>query len=229
MTSEGFNNEGFVKRTILCYGDGNTWGFVPGTHGERFASDVRWPGVLSKLMRTDIRVLEEGLSGRTVISDDPIGSLNGLQLNGFKTFGAVLETHSPIDLVVIMLGTNDLKQCASLTPVDISEGVAVMAEYAHTSRFGPGFAATPDILVVCPPAIWEVESSYGPRFVGGREKSLELHQAFTVMSKRYSLPVIYADDFIQSDTSDGIHLSAESHSILGQEIARWILEKYGDF
>ncbi len=83
-------------------------------------------------------------------------------------------------------------------------------------------------MIICPPSIWEVESSFGLRFRDGREKSLELHEAFRQMGKRYNLPIIYADDLVQPDTSDGIHLSADSHTILGQEIARWILEKYGE-
>lgn len=221
-------NEDFVKRSILCYGDSNTWGYVPGSMMERFPSDVRWPGVLSKLLRTDIRVLEEGLCGRTAITDDPVDSATGIERNGMKTFGAILETHSPLDLVVIMLGMNDLKYCAKLPPVDIAEGVAILAEMARSPRFGPNFSESPDVLIICPPSIWEVESSFGPRFAGGREKSLELHESFRQVSRRYNLPIIYVDDLVQPDTSDGIHLSADSHTILGQEIARWILDKYGE-
>lgn len=221
-------NDGFVKRSILCYGDSNTWGCVPGSSIERFPANVRWPGALSKLLRTDIRVLEEGLCGRTAISDDPLDAVTGIERNGFKTFGAILDTHSPLDLVVIMLGTFDLKQSAKMGSFDIAEGVAALAEYARAPIFGPGFSASPDVLVICPPSIWEVDSSFGPRFANGREASMELRNAFRVMAKRYNIPVIYAEDFIQSDPADGIHLSADSHAVLGQEIARWILEKYGD-
>ena len=222
-------HENSAKRTILCYGDANTWGSVPGSARERFPVHVRWPGVISKLLRTDIRVLEEGLCGRTAITDDPIGSAFGVERNGFKTFGAILDTHSPLDLVVVMLGTNDLRHAAKLTAYDIAEGVAALAEMARSPLFGPELSNSPDILVICPPAIWEVESVFGPHFTGGREISLELRDAFRNMCGRYQLPVIYAEDFVHSDPSDGFSLSAESHAILGQEIARWILERYGDW
>lgn len=222
-------NEDFVKRTILCYGDSNTWGYVPGSLVERYHDNVRWTGVLSKLLRTDIRVLEEGLCGRTAISDDLIDSAGGIERNGFKTFGAILDTHAPIDLVIIMLGTNDLKQTCKLPAIDIAEGVANLVAMARSPMFGPGFSEPPEVLVICPTTIWEVEGTpFGPRFVGGRETSLDLHNAFSAMTTRYNIPVIYADDVVQADTSDGVHLSPESHTLLGQEIARWILEKYGD-
>lgn len=221
-------NDGYVKRSILCYGDSNTWGCVPGSAVERFPVHVRWPGIISKLLRADIRVIEEGLCGRTAITDNPVESASGIERNGFKTFGAVLDTHSPLDLVVIMLGTNDLRHASKLTAYDIAEGVAALAEMARSPLFGPELSTSPDVLVVCPPTIWEVESVFGQRFLGGRETSMELREAFRRMSRRYKLSVIYADDFVQSDPSDGLHLSAESHGILGQEIARWILEKYGD-
>ncbi len=221
-------SEGYVKRNILCYGDSNVWGHKPGPDLERFPYHVRWPGVLSKLLRTDINVIEEGLCGRTVITDNPIESAGGIERNGYKTFGAILETHSPIDMVILMLGVNELKHTAKMTAADIAEGIAVLAEFARSPIFGPGFSDSPDILVICPPAIWEVEANFGPRFKGGRETSLGFRDAFRRASQRYNFPVIYAEDFVQPDPIDGLHFSAESHTVLAQEVARWILEKYND-
>ena len=217
--------DGYVKKNILCYGDGNTWGWIPGSNGERFPSHVRWPGVLSKLLRADIRVVEEGLCGRTAISDNPVENAGAVEKNGFKTFGAYLDTHSPLDLVVIMLGTNDLRHASKLTAHDIAGGVMALAEMARSPIFGPDFATSPEVLIVCPPSIWEVEAAWGLRFLGGRETSLDLREAFRQMSKQYKLPVIFVDDFVHSDPSDGVHLSADSHAVLGQEIARWILDR----
>ena len=92
-----------MARTVLCFGDSNTWGYSP-DDGERFAPDVRWPGVLAARLGDDWRVIEEGLNGRTSAFDDPLDPI----LNG-KTFLPVcLATHAPIDVVVIMLGTNDV-------------------------------------------------------------------------------------------------------------------------
>lgn len=217
-----------AKRTILCYGDSNTWGAIPGPFRDRFPIHVRWPGALFKLLRTaGYRVVEAGLCGRTTVFDDPIEGAFGVDKNGLRMFSSVLASHSPVDVVVIMLGTNDLKRRFSATPTDIALGVGALVERARLSNYGPGLNGSPDVLVICPPAIWEVEPGYGPLFKGGREKSQSLPTAFTRMTKMLSAPILYADDFVQSDPSDGIHLSAESHGILAQEVCRWVLEWHG--
>lgn len=210
------------KKSILCYGDSNTWGYIPG-EGGRFASNVRWPGVVSKLLRTNYRITEEGLNGRTTSLDDTLSPM--IERNGLKMFGAIMASHKPVDLAVIMLGTNDLKRRFAYSAVDIAKGVELLAEVALNPEFGPD-NQPPDVLVICPPSIWEVESQFGAEFRGGREKSQELRHAFRQMSKRSDIAVMYSEDFMQSDPADGIHLSAESHGILGQEVAKWILDRY---
>ena len=211
------------KKVILCYGDSNTWGYVPSGEGARFPSHIRWPGVLSKLLRTNYRIVEEGLCGRTTCFDDPLAP--GIERNGLKMLGAVLDTHKPIDLVILFLGTNDLKKRYSAPAVDVATGVANLVARARNPLVGPtGSEAAPDVLVICPPTIWEVANSFGPTFKGGREKSYELRHYYHEMAKATGVPLLYAEDFVHADTSDGIHLSAESHGVLGQEVAKWILE-----
>ena len=97
-------------RTIMCFGDSNTYGAIPtlarvGRH--RFAPDRRWPGIMRRQLGTGWEVLEEGHPGRTTVHDDPI---EGIHKNGLKALPVCLETHMPLDLVILMLGTNDLKQ-----------------------------------------------------------------------------------------------------------------------
>ncbi len=216
------------KRTILCYGDSNTWGYVPGPVKERFPPHSRWPGVISKLLRTRYRVIEAGLCARTTVFDDPIEGAFGVNRNGLKMLGAVLASHSPVDLAIIMLGTNDLKRRFNATAADIAAGMGALVQRARSPEFGPGLASPPDVLIICPPPIWEVESVLGPFFKGGREKSQALPYEYNKMAKMLAVPMLFAEDFVHSDPSDGIHLSAESHDIFGQEVVRWILEKYGD-
>ncbi|MDR3211245.1 MAG: SGNH/GDSL hydrolase family protein [Planctomycetota bacterium] len=214
------------ERTIICYGDSNTWGFVPSSQRERFSPDVRWPGALAKLLQNNgYRVVEQGLCGRTSVLDDPIESVMGVEKNGLKLLGTILCSHSPVDLVILMLGTNDLKRRYAATPTDVAYGVGTLVQRARLPEFGPGFISPPDVWVVCPPSIWEVESEFGPIFKGGREKSQEFPKAFGEMAKAYRVPLIYAENFLHSDPSDGIHLSAESHALLAQELARRILER----
>ncbi len=217
------------KKTILCYGDSNTWGAVPGLFRERYPIHVRWPGALFKLLRTaGYRVVEEGLCGRTTVFDDPIEGAFGVQKNGMKVLGAVLASHCPLDLVIIMLGTNDLKRRFSVNAADIAAGVGALVQVARSPQFGPGLSTPPDVLVICPPAIWEVEAGFGAIFKGGREKSQYLTTAFNNMGKTLSVPVLFAEDFAHSDPSDGIHFSAETHGIIAQEVCRWILERDGN-
>ncbi len=103
-------------KTVLCYGDSNTWGSDPET-GERFAPDVRWPGVLRRSLGEGYWVIEEGLGGRTTVRDDPI---EGAHKNGRAYLRACLESHKPIDLMTIMLGTNDLKARFAASASDIA-------------------------------------------------------------------------------------------------------------
>jgi lysophospholipase L1-like esterase len=91
-------------KTILCYGDSNTWGYIPGT-GERYASHVRWPGVLQNALGNGYVIIEEGLCGRTTVWDDPIEEYR----SGKEYLIPCLKSHAPLDLVVLMLGSNDLK------------------------------------------------------------------------------------------------------------------------
>ncbi len=91
-------------KTILCYGDSNTWGYIPATAG-RYPPDVRWPGVMRKLLGEKYNVIEEGLNGRTTVWEDPYKPGR----NGLELLIPILDSHNPIDLVVVMLGTNDLK------------------------------------------------------------------------------------------------------------------------
>ena len=216
------------KRTILCYGDSNTWGAVPGLVKERFPISTRWPGAMFKLLRTDYSIIEEGLCGRTSVFDDPIEGAFGVNRNGLTLLGATLASHAPLDLVIIMLGVNDLKHRFAATSDDIAAGVGVLVEKVRSTRFGPKGDGPPEVLVVCPPTIWEVETAFGPIFKGGREKSLALPGAFAKMAKQAGVPILFAEDFIQTDPVDGIHLSAESHGILAQELVRRVLDKFGD-
>ena len=128
-------------RTVLCYGDSNTYGAVPtlariGRH--RFAPDRRWPGIVRKQLGSGWDVVEEGLPSRTTLRDDPI---EGSHKNGLRGLPIALESHMPIDLVILMLGTNDLKQRFAASPSDIADSVEVVAKAIQGSEAGPGGAA----------------------------------------------------------------------------------------
>lgn len=220
-------NDGGEAKTVVCYGDSNTWGYIPGTPKERYPYSVRWPGVLQGLLGPGYRIVEEGLSGRTTVHDDPIEGQLSVNKNGLKTIGMVLDTHSPVDLVVIMLGSNDLKMRYSLPARDIASGVELLVRTARDNEFGPGQRSWPDVLVICPPAIMDKEDVHGAVFRGGGEKSRELPEWFAKMGQKADVPVLYAGDYAASDPLDGLHWSAESHKALAVAAADWITRRYG--
>ncbi len=123
------------ERVVLCYGDSNTYGSIPGG-GDRFPRDMRWPGVLAAQLGDDWHVIEEGLGGRTTVFDDPILP----DRNGRTYLRPCLLSHQPLDLVVIFLGTNDLKARFAASAADIAGGVAVLTEIA--------LAVAPKVLVL---------------------------------------------------------------------------------
>src|SRR3990172_7397939 len=111
-------------KAILCYGDSNTWGYDPTTQ-DRFPRQVRWTGVLAQELGPEYYVIEEGLSGRTTVWDDPV---EGLHKNGRTYLLPCLESHQPIDLILLMLGTNDLKMRFSVPAADIAASVGVLVD-----------------------------------------------------------------------------------------------------
>jgi len=132
-------------KTFLCYGDSITWGFNPADQ-TRFAFDVRWPGVVQTKLGADYRVIEEGLSGRTVATESWVLP----NRDGRAMLVPLLETHAPLDWVVLMLGTNDLGPSYQLTAAQISFGCATLIWAVQKGFAGPG-GSVPRILLVAPP------------------------------------------------------------------------------
>ncbi|MDR2391463.1 MAG: SGNH/GDSL hydrolase family protein [Planctomycetota bacterium] len=209
------------RQTVLCYGDSNTWGYVPGGLGRRFPHPIRWPSVMADILGSGFRVVEEGLNGRTTVFDDVL-SPPGIERNGLKTFGAILDSHRPLDMVIIFLGTNDLKARFAAMPIDVATGTEILAGVAANPLFGPadGKRRPPKTLLVCPTDIEENPEAFGETFRGGREKSLALPAAFRKIEARSGLPVFYAGECIHPDPADGLHLSSDSLAVLGREMAK---------
>lgn len=212
----------FAAKTIVCYGDSNTWGYIPGLEKRRYPPEIRWPCVMARLLGDGYRVVEEGLSGRTTVRDDPIEGGETVDKNGINTLGAILDTHSPIDLVIIMLGTNDLKRRFNLPAFEVALGVELLIKTTRNPAFGPGRSSVPEILVVCPPPILEIPETHGAVFEGGAARSLDLEREFGKMCQRQAVPVLYAAHYIESDSNDGIHFAPESHALLAEKLAAWV-------
>ena len=202
---------------VLCYGDSNTWGCKPGTQN-RYTRRRRWPGVLERELGRDCDVVEEGLSGRTTVWDDPIEGYK----SGKNYLTPCLETHKPIDMVVIMLGTNDLKARFSVTPYDVAEGAGRLVNIVRKSETGRR-EESPGVLLVAPPPIAEL-TEYEALFRGAREKSKKLSEQFERVSRELTCNLLDAGKYIKSSDKDGIHLEAEEQEKLGRIVANKIKE-----
>lgn len=198
---------------ILCFGDSNTWGYVP-VSAERYARNVRWSGVMAGLLGPAFEVIEEGQNGRTTVWDDP---LEGGAKNGLSYLPACLESHHPIDLVILMLGTNDLKARFSLTALDIALGAERLLQTIQMSRCGVNGRA-PLVLLAAPPPI-DPKNDAAEMFSGGREKSVFLARHYAEVAERAGCAFIDVGQCVSVDPADGIHYSAEVHRTLGAILA----------
>jgi len=197
---------------VLCYGDSNTWGYVPGT-GERFPRSIRWTGVLEYRLGSTFEVIEEGQNGRTTVWDDPIEGYK----NGLDYLYPCLESHKPLDLVILMLGTNDLKARFSVTASDIAESVERLVKVIKQSGCGVG-GSTPMIFVAAPPPV-SPQGDLAEMFTGAREKSLSFSSRYAAMVQRIGCEFFDVGELIEVDLADGIHYDARAHAVLGNAIA----------
>jgi lysophospholipase L1-like esterase len=203
-------------KTVLCYGDSNTWGSDP-VSGKRHDIGTRWTGVMRKCLGNGYLVIEEGLGGRTTVWDDPIEEFK----NGKEYLIPCLFSHNP-DLVIIMLGTNDLKHRFSLTAYDISRGAGLLVSMVQKSCSNPEWKA-PEVLLIAPPSLAKL-TGLSEMFKGGREKSLEFSKYFRMVSEELECHFLDAGEFVRSSDIDGIHLEKEAHEILGKEAAGTVLK-----
>jgi lysophospholipase L1-like esterase len=203
-------------RTVMLFGDSNTHGTKPlpdlGT-SERFGRLERWPGLL-RAQLPDWEVIEEGHPGRTTVHDDPV---EGAHRNGLTMLPALLESHRPLDVVVVMLGTNDLKERFSVNATDIAHSLERLVRLILTSGAGPGGNA-PGVLLVAPPPIIEVGCLAG-MFAGGAQKSLGLAVEVEKAAARAGVPFLDAGDVIAVSPIDGIHYDAGANPALAGAIA----------
>ncbi|MEK0445981.1 MAG: hypothetical protein RLZZ399_1302 [Verrucomicrobiota bacterium] len=208
-------------KNILCFGDSNTWGYDPvastgAPFPARHAAPIRWTGVLQSRLGPGYRVLEEGLNGRTTVFEDPLEEGR----NGKTYLLPCLGSHQPLDWVVLMLGTNDLKGRFHLPPADIAEGAARLVQIIQSSSAGPGNKA-PRVLLVCPPTVTDLQHLPGIRakFEGATEKSRQLPAFYEAWAERLGCHYLNSQNVVQTSLLDGLHLEASEHAKLAEAIA----------
>ncbi|MCX7028213.1 MAG: SGNH/GDSL hydrolase family protein [Spirochaetes bacterium] len=210
-------------KTIVCFGDSNTWGYNPATCG-RYPPTVRWPCILAATLEAGFpggfEIVAEGQNGRTSVWDDPLG-----QKNGSKYLLPCLESHMPVDLIIIMLGTNDLKHRFGLSSWDVAMGLGRLVELVKGCAFGP-LNAAPKVLVVAPCAFGKM-SSFSQNFLDQEGQSLTLGRDIGALAALNDFPFFDAGSVIHSSDLDGIHLDPEEHGKLGRALAEKAVELLG--
>lgn len=208
------------EKHILCYGDSLTWGWIPVAHGAptlRYSLAERWTGVMGAELGPDYRILEEGLSARTTSADDP----GDPRLNGAAYLPSALASHLPLDLVIVMLGTNDTKPYFHRSPYDIANGMAKLVGQILTSAGGVGTPyPAPKALIVAPPPLAPMPHPwFQGMFEGGRDKTLSLAPLYAALADFMKVNFLDAGAVISTDGVDGIHFTAENNAALGRALA----------
>ena len=217
------------ERNILVFGDSLTWGWTPMdpiTPTVRHPEADRWTTAMSEALGDGYDVEVDGLSGRTTNIDDP----NDDKLNGADTLPAALAAHEPLDLVVILLGTNDTKAYLERTPFEIGLGAGELVNIVHES---PGWDwtdyPTPAVLLVSPPPLGEkIDPLAADAFAGGLEKSKALPAVYEAIADAAGEHFFDAGSVVSTDGVDGIHFSADTNRALGAAVADEVRRVLGE-
>ncbi|MGD9915187.1 MAG: SGNH/GDSL hydrolase family protein [Rhizobiaceae bacterium] len=211
------------KKRVLCFGDSLTWGWMP-IEGvvptTRYPYEQRWTGVAASQLGERYELIEEGLSGRTTNLDDPADP----RLNGSTYLPSALASHMPLDLVVLLLGTNDTKTCFYRNAYDIAIGMSKLLVQVGTSAGGVGTAyPAPRALVVAPPPLAAMSDPWlQATFDGAQAKTRALPAQYEALADFFKVDFLDAGKHLSTDGVDGIHLTPENNRALGSAIARKI-------
>ena len=214
--------EGTDMKRILCFGDSLTWGFDPAKRS-RLDEDSRWPCVMQKILGDGYKVIEEGQNGRTIATEDPAEG----EKNGLAYIGPCLESHTPLDYVIIMLGSNDCKRKFSYSSMDIAGEMQIMLEKIQAyNRFrcNDGFK----VILVSPPHIADsikdswLGDSFG--FENSVKLSKELAPWYKQLSDMYGCIFVDAAEHVKVSDADGVHMDGDAQKELGKVLADAVLK-----
>ena len=219
-------------KTIVCYGDSNTWGALPLSQDAsleviaRFPYDVRWVGVLARLLGSDYRVIDEGINGRTTAFHD----VNGPYRNGAKYLGMTLMSTKPVDLLIFMLGVNDTKEYMKNSVKQIGHGIEKLVKTARSGGYGAD-GGKPKILIISPALIREeiltsiISEDFSKSSI---KKSQALAGLYSEIAKKLDCYFLDAADFGETSPIDGIHLDPKNHEKLAKAVVEKITEIFAE-
>ena len=208
---------------VLCYGDSNTWGMIP-LKADRYDEHTRWTGRLQDILGDEWHVIEEGLNARTSIYEDPLKSF----LNGRTMIDGGLCSQKPLDVVVISLGTNDLK---FVDAWHAAQGVAQLIDFirSHDARYPSSvrtFAGEPKIIVVSPIEVdADIQNRPGYSTLKyAHEQSTQFPKEFAAMCAGRHVMMVDAAKVAKPSKDDCIHMDPEDHAALAEAVAQAVLK-----
>jgi lysophospholipase L1-like esterase len=211
-------------KNILCYGDSNTYGFNPENHG-RYDYNKRWTGILQNLLGSEYHIIEEGLNSRTTVLDDPYDIMK----NGKTYLTPCIKSHYPLDLVIIMLGTNDMKERFHAPACDIAKGAGILAKMTLDITMEESPTNTPTkVLLVSPIHIGKaiIDSEFGEGFGYRRAYDISRRLAPKYKETAKNLGIEFMDAALIAEASeiDALHLTFDGHKALGEALAKHCIE-----
>lgn len=189
-----------MTKSILCYGDSLTWGYNP-KDGTRFPPEDRWPRALEQALNGRARIIEEALNGRTVATEEP----SRPNRNGLAMLPPLIEAHAPLDIVLIMLGTNDSAPCYGLTAGKIATNCASLIRTVRSCPARAGFTA-PAIVLMAPPPLGMLSAEMALFYAGGETTSQGLADAYRTVAQSFDCHFFAAGETVQASAVDGVHL-----------------------
>jgi lysophospholipase L1-like esterase len=216
-----------MRKTIFVFGDSNSWGWRPDNDlagaPKRWDDAARWPGVMESELGEGYKVLVDGLNGRTTVWDDPIEEYRC----GKDQIIPAMDAAAPFDLVIIFVGTNDLKVRYTVSAQDIANGAAILVRRA-LGQAHDFVGGSPRVILVGPPPLGPaVKDSFRLMFGGNEEKSKHLGFYYKIAAEACGVEYFDAGAVVKSSAIDGLHLDSDQHSLLGKAIAKVVRKLIG--
>lgn len=203
-------------QNILVYGDSLSWGIIPDSR-QRLPFDERWPGIVERNLNRSgqhVRVIEDCLNGRRTVWEDPFKPGR----NGLQGVGQTIEKHSPLDLVVLMLGTNDFQFSHTFNRAwSVALGIAALVNAIRAAPLEPGMPVPP-VLIVAPPAPDQPKGIFGPKFEGAGKRAHGLGDAYRTTASELRCGFFDAGEVVCVSPKDGVHLDRGDHLKLGNAL-----------
>ena len=220
-------------KKILCYGDSNTWGFIPGSldlatgYMERYPRHIRWTGQLQERLGHDYLVIEEGLCGRnTNIGNPP--DLGGESSNGKMYLPPCLLSHAPLDWVVLMLGSNDFKTSLNRSAEDVAFGLEELIRIIQSSTSGLDMRNPPQILLIAPSFLNTQQGMFSDIFNGASEKSKALPALCEKLAEKYNCEYLDMSLHMTMSEVDGLHIDENNQILFSKLVYEKLLRENCD-